>query len=751
MSIPTNDVLDLLIVGGGPAGTAAAFRARELGLKTFLIDFDDVLKRIRDYPKDKLILPDFGGGDRMAFPAGGDCVSALQFEPIDKDEICSRWKGLYQQFDIPSQTALELSSVERDGDAWKVTTWDHKGGEQRVLRSRHVALAIGRGVPRKLEMSGNTDGIKYRLDDPAKYVNGPVLVIGGGTSAAEAVLSISGVKIEADEASPVYWSFRGTKMPRVSKALAERFFEAFVANGNIRSLPDSEPVSVVTTPDRSEMVSLRTDRKHGPDRPPETVHLEFSKTNCIACIGEDIPEKLLKSLGISMVDTGGEDGKKMLVSPLLETQQPNMYLIGDLLSQSYLETDDFSAPADAYRKVKHRGNIKTSLRDGVFIAEVVKQRLDGKKDVKVVMNDAAPRKSVSVLAAVTSDLAEAAAQSPADVTPADLSGGRLVLLTQAGVEADEFRLNANGATTIGRAGCDINFAQDSYLSDAHASIISRDGDYYLRDDGSRAGTYLRVRPDHPMKLRDGDFIRAGRQILVLWHKVPTAAPQLEHYDASGAQVDVYSLSATKVFGRSGGSFQPDIVLDDSDGTLSRHHFAIGVELDAISVSDFNSRNGTYLKVDDQRKLEQGDVIRIGTQQLVVRLREDLPEKVDSKPVVAAPPQAAEAQVAAAPAPAPSVSGGAPHITFAGQNKAGPIDPSKTLLAWADDNEVSIDYECWAGMCGCDAIKVVSGAEHLSPVTEKEIKTLKRRGLEAGPCRLACMTKCSGPVVVEVVK
>ena len=48
---------DVLIVGGGPAGTAAAFRAKELGLPPLVIDQDDILQRIREYSKDKLILP----------------------------------------------------------------------------------------------------------------------------------------------------------------------------------------------------------------------------------------------------------------------------------------------------------------------------------------------------------------------------------------------------------------------------------------------------------------------------------------------------------------------------------------------------------------------------------------------------------------------------------------------------------------------------------------------------------------------
>src|SRR5436190_18531496 len=87
-------VLDVLIVGGGPLGTAAAFRAKELKLAALVIDYDDLMKRIRDYAKDKQILPDFGGGDRMQFPKGGELIAALEFAPIDKDEMCRRWKGL---------------------------------------------------------------------------------------------------------------------------------------------------------------------------------------------------------------------------------------------------------------------------------------------------------------------------------------------------------------------------------------------------------------------------------------------------------------------------------------------------------------------------------------------------------------------------------------------------------------------------------------------------------------------------------
>ena len=749
------DILDVLVVGGGPAGTAAAFRLKELGLRALLIDFDDILKRIRDYPKDKLILPDFGGGDTMAFPSGGACVSALPFAPIDKDDICARWKGLYTTFDVPVRTGIEISAVERDGDLWNVRAWDLKNNTSLVFRTRHVVLAIGRGVPRRLDIAGNMDGIVYRMDDPSRYVAGPVLVVGGGTSAAEAVLAISLAKIAADEKSAVYWAFRGTKMPAVSKALAERFFEAYIGNGNIRSLPNAEPASVVTGPDRHEYVSLRVDRKTVEGRPPETMHLEFAKTSCIACIGEDIPEALLKSLGIAMIPVG--EFKKMAVTSLLETQQPNIYLIGDLLSQSYLETDDFSASPDTYREVKHRGNIKTSLRDGVFVADVIKQRMEGRAHVDVNVGDAAPVTApaadprVAPLAAGGAS-GESPPRPEADVTR---DAATLVLLTPTGVEAGEYRVKSEGTTTLGRIDRDVSFPNDTSLSDTHASISQRDGEYYLRDDGSRSGTYLRLQHDRPVVLAHGDLLRVGRQILVIARTTPDATPTVEHYDGTGRHVGTYPVTGTTVFGRSGGARNPAVVLDDRDTTLTRYHLSVALEKNQIVAEDFNSSNGSYLKVDAERPLAQGDIIRIGGQQLTFKRREELPEKHSSRPVPSAPavaPTVASARAVTAPANAltnAAAHAGA-HVTVTGQNISGAIDAKESVLTWADTHDVKIDSDCRVGKCGLDVIRIVSGAAYLNPVTENETKTLRRDGVSPGPCRLACMTKVSGPVEIEVV-
>ena len=198
------DVLDAVIVGGGPFGTAAAFRLKELGRSALVIDYDDLMKRIRDYAKGKPILPDYGGGDRMQFPKGGDLVRRLQFPRIDKDEMCVQWKSFYREFGVPAQVGVEMTGLERDGDIWQVVAWNHNLKKEQIIKARHVVLGVRPRRAAPLRHSGQRGRTRIRAHrSPTQYVGEPVLVIGGGTSAAEAVIAISGAKNSAGDPTDV--------------------------------------------------------------------------------------------------------------------------------------------------------------------------------------------------------------------------------------------------------------------------------------------------------------------------------------------------------------------------------------------------------------------------------------------------------------------------------------------------------------------------------------------------------------------
>ncbi len=746
------DILDLLVVGGGPAGAAAAFRAKELGLRALVIDYDDLMKRIRDYPKDKLILPDFGGGDQMRFPKGGDLIAALHFTPLDKDDMVNEWKRLYVSHNAPAQVGIELLGLTKRGDgAWHVKMWNHNIKKEQQLFAKHVAIGIGRGVPRRFDIPGNTDGIAYRLADAQVYVGGPSLVIGGGTSAAEAVIAISNAKVKSNDASSVYWSYRGDKLPKVSKALADVFFEAYIGNGNIRYYPNSEPVAVVAADDRKEYLSLRVDRKVIAGRPNETSHFEFIKESCIACIGEDIPEAFLNSLGISMVTGGAANKKRMCVTQLLETQQPNVYLIGDILSQVYLETENFAGDPATFKEVKHRGNIKAALVDGVLVAEVAAQRVAGKEvvDVRIDFVEEVSKQPVArdPLTRILTMPPEAKKEAKPDQPHAYLA--RIIV---GSVEGEELPLAMNGITTIGKKFCDIVFPDDPFLSERHASIVHGPDGFSLRADGSVTGIFLRAIEGKSIEVSSNDLVRAGKQFLLFRSDANGAV--FNHFDALGTYVKGHTLTEkTIVLGREA----PDITLDAKDMTLSRRHLAISLKAGKVSIKDLKSVNGTYLKVRNMLRIEPEDVFRVGSQTFKLIMRQERSMKsirVTTSPVSRSEVTGIEAATMAQPiAPvhqpaAPPPSGNV--IVFKNAGKTVLFEPGQTICAVAEKNGITIVAECHAGICGSDPIKIISGKLNAMSAGEKEALE-DICGLNTATHRLACMAKPAGSVEIEIVK
>lgn len=789
------EVLDTLIVGGGPFGTALAFRLKELGRAALVIDYDDLMKRIRDYAKDKQILPDYGGGDRMQFPKGGNLIRELYFPPIDKDRMCVEWKSLYRKFGVPAQIGVEMTGLERYGEIWEVAAWNHNLKREQRIQARHLVLAFGRGVPRRFDIPGRVEGLAFGLTAAERYVGEPVLVIGGGTSAAEAVIAVSGAKCVAGDPSDVYWSYRGEKMPKVSRALADPFFDAFVSNGNVRYLPNSEPVVVLEVGEESYL-SVRTNRVLAGGCPPETTQLEFRKTFCIACIGEDIPEALLTKIGVPLAVGGAANKKRIVVSPLLETRQPNVYLAGDVLSPAYFETTEFDDPS-TFKEIKRRGNIKAAMRDGVLVAEVIHQKLAGKTLIEVHLefeDSEAPAVAPSSLASAAPVVPVEPDVPVAPIAPVAPSIGvvpsaemaaladltvrapkraparrcRLVSILPSGVEANEFALRPDGSTTVGRQGADVSFPEDLGLSDIHARITAAPDGYRVRDEGSADGLFLQPSRGRLVDLEPGAIVRAGRQWLVV--DEDPSRPGLVHYDAAGRRIGRHDLKAgTVIFGRQ----SPDITIAPDDGSLSRRHFAAVVQDGRVAVKDLGSGNGTYIKVAGDRLLEDGDRLHLSRQvlqfvdeQLTSEPRVDIAVETgvytrkqvaalaaSAKPAPAPAARPAEVKPAApAAAAAAAATDGQPSVMFKSLDRLVTCPKGQTICEAAEHAGIKMDADCHQGVCGMDPVRVISGAEHLGPIGSVEQSTLEDIcSLEPGPHRLACMARVSGTIVVDIIK
>lgn len=744
------ELLDILIVGGGPGGTAAAFRAKELGLAALVIDFDDLMKRIRDYAKDKLIIPAFGGGDHLEFPEGGKLIARLSFTDIDKDDMCAQWKQLYYEFSVPAQIGAELTGLEPGpGQVWQVTIWNHNLSQEQTHLARHVILAVGKGVPRRFDIPGNSDGIVYRLSEPDHYLGAPACVVGGGTSAAEAVIAISNAKAASEDSTPVFWSYRGHRMPRVSKALADDFFGAYLGNGNVRYFPKSEPVAIVTSAAGSEYLAIRTESDPEQTARTECRYLEFPKKRCVACIGEDMPEKFLASMAIHLRNGGTSRKKRMTVNAHLETQQPGVFVIGDLLSPSYLEIADWAPENAPAQEVKHRGNIKAALCDGVAVVEHIhRKQSTGSMSVPTV--------SASTKAKHDQPVPPEPKPETHPTTPAGeaLTQACIKRLLPGEVEEAEYPIKPNGITTIGRVDCDICLPGDTTLSDFHASLASNSQGFFLRDEGSKTGIFIKSAAGVARELPPDTTIKAGAQFLTF---VLVNGSGFLQQGQTGSR---HSLSDRfTVFGR-----EAEVVLDVSDLSLSRRHFAAAERDGFLVLKDLGSANGIFIKIRDSLAIAAGDRFRIGQQLFYLShpgygtpagvgtmLPPDDHQNGEAGTVSPTVEPDALLNGPGDQLPESTAQTSATQVNVYVENlgKTVEVPPGATLCQVAEKCGYKVKVECGIGVCGSDPVKVLAGSENLSSPSDEELETLPDIcDLEPGPYRLACKAEVTGDVRIE---
>jgi hypothetical protein len=86
--------------------------------------------------------------------------------------------------------------------------------------------------------------------------------------------------------------------------------------------------------------------------------------------------------------------------------------------------------------------------------------------------------------------------------------GRLCLVMEGGQQGDVYDLDAE--MLIGRASGEITFPHDGFMSGRHARIVRRGASFVLTDEGSRNGTFIKIKGE--VELKPGDMILVGKQL-----------------------------------------------------------------------------------------------------------------------------------------------------------------------------------------------------------------------------------------------
>ena len=175
-------MLDLLIIGAGPAGLSAADAAAKEGLEYLVVEKGTIANTIRQYPVGRTL---FSTPNELEMRAG--TLKPLREKPT-REELLSHYIHFVIDNDLNINTGERVVDVSGDIEQGFFITTDR--AEYHAAR---VLFAIGAmEIPRHLDVPGeDLAKVHHLFVEPYQYVRKDALVVGGGNSAAEAALFLS--------------------------------------------------------------------------------------------------------------------------------------------------------------------------------------------------------------------------------------------------------------------------------------------------------------------------------------------------------------------------------------------------------------------------------------------------------------------------------------------------------------------------------------------------------------------------------
>ncbi|MCC6728822.1 MAG: NAD(P)-binding domain-containing protein [Chthonomonadales bacterium] len=313
-----DSTFDLVILGAGPAGLAAACEAQDRGLSHLIIDRRGLVHSFVEYPQ---TLRFFSPPHEMAI--GGVPFPMRGGDKPTREDALAYYRG------VAVARRLNLATWERvmqvaplDGGYRIRTRREPTGTPGRTVATRCVALATGVwDRPRLLDCPGTSlPHVLSRFIEPTEYLGHPVLVVGGGNSAVTAALSL------AEAHARVTLAMRRPAVPYQShlRPFVVRDLELAVADGKIDLRVDVAVREV--RPERAWLCPIEYDpaacRWTGE---PYEVPARF----IFALLGQTADTAFLETMQLER----GPDGRPLAHPDTYETTRPGIYVAGSLAAQ----------------------------------------------------------------------------------------------------------------------------------------------------------------------------------------------------------------------------------------------------------------------------------------------------------------------------------------------------------------------------------------------------------------------------------
>lgn len=266
---PRAGLLDLVIVGAGPAGLSAALAAKASGLQSIILEQGSLANTIRRYPNRKIV---------MAEPVRLPLYGSLWISDAPKETLLGVWQTILEASGIAVNEGERVADIRPHPDIGFVVETP-----KRSYHAQRVILAIGkRGSPNELPAKGaDLPKVLYSLTDSAQYAGCRILVVGGGDSAAEAAVALG--KLQGTEVTLSYRRPAFTRLRDKNRVALEEC----AARGQVRLLLETQVREVRVGEVELEAADGRM--------------ITLANDYVFALLGGSSPKDFLEKIGVRMV------------------------------------------------------------------------------------------------------------------------------------------------------------------------------------------------------------------------------------------------------------------------------------------------------------------------------------------------------------------------------------------------------------------------------------------------------------------
>ncbi len=174
------DLLDVVIIGGGPIGIACAIEAQKRNLSYVVIEKGPLVNSLYHYPTN------------MTFFSSSEKLEIDQIPFISKNAKPSKAEALEYYRRIATSKKLDIHLFEKVNSVKKEENTYHIHTSKSDYTAKNVVIATGfYDIPNHMNVKGeDLSKVNHYYNDPHYYSNQDVIVVGASNSSVDAALEV---------------------------------------------------------------------------------------------------------------------------------------------------------------------------------------------------------------------------------------------------------------------------------------------------------------------------------------------------------------------------------------------------------------------------------------------------------------------------------------------------------------------------------------------------------------------------------